>query len=105
MTSFACEACRTFVDEGNSEKLDLVSDCRSSFRRINDYFTANLRRCPNCSTIWLEGYHEDFTGRPISAEWGKRVWIYRPLSPDRVTEIRAAEGTESLDISTFAQRG
>jgi hypothetical protein len=52
--------------------------------------------------MWLEGYHEDFSGRPVEAEWGERVWIYRLLSQEQIAEIEAARNTESLDINTFA---
>lgn len=51
---------------------------------------------------WLQGYHEDFSGKSVESEWGERVLIYRPLTHEQVAEIEAARNTESLDINTFA---
>lgn len=90
------------VDDGVEE----VRDCRSSFRPVKSYFSAALMECASCRTIWLLGYYEDMDVVPIEAEWGERTWIWRLLRPKHVAEIEAAAGTQSLDITTFAdERG
>jgi hypothetical protein len=79
-----------------------VSDCKSSFREINSYFSARLLRCLRCGTTWLESYHEDFNDTDIAAKWGRRTWMYRPVTSDQIAEIMAARNTAPLDIDTFA---
>lgn len=95
-----CEACRRWLNEVGSGELE-TTDCKSSFEPINSYFSARLQRCPRCATVWLEGYHEDFTDVDIAAEWGLRTWIYRPLTQEDVVRIEMARGSVSLDIETF----
>ncbi|MCA1842400.1 MAG: hypothetical protein LC792_04270, partial [Actinobacteria bacterium] len=82
--------------------MNVAVDCASSFRRVNSYFTAKLYTCPECETVWLVGYHEDFTDKPVEAEWGERPFILRPISSERVEQIRTAAGTRALDLDSFA---
>jgi hypothetical protein len=51
----------------------------------------------------LDGYHEDFSDTPIEDEWGKRIWIYRLLTPALIEQISAAMGSRSLDIDSFGK--
>ncbi|HEY8952144.1 MAG TPA: hypothetical protein VIP78_06250 [Candidatus Dormibacteraeota bacterium] len=69
--------------------------------RKQDYFHASLRKCLTCRSSWLQGYYEDFTNKPIPAEWGERHWIMRPVTAAQVAEIHTAAGSQSLDIDTF----
>lgn len=87
-----------FTDEG----LEGVSDCKTSFREFKDYFSASLKRCRQCGTVWLLGYYEDFDGADVASEWGVRTWIWRPVTPEQIAAIEAADNTWSLDINTFA---
>lgn len=101
MDPLGCDDCR----QGLSNRDDsgfLVTDCASSFRPVDSYFSARLKRCSTCDTTSLEGYHEDFTDTDVMDEWGKRIFIWRPLSEDQIAEIAKAQGTSSLDVDTFA---
>jgi len=85
-----------------SERSGGTNECSTSFRAVASYFHAAIRTCPSCSTCWLEGYYEDFSARPIEAEWGDRHWILRLLTEPQVDQIEAARGKSALDIDTFA---
>jgi hypothetical protein len=109
-----CEDCRRRVlknERGDffnptanptDERLEDVSDCKTSFQNIKDYFAAELKRCSRCGAVWLLGYYEDFDDVPITSEWGKRTWIWRPLTSEQMAAIEAARDRWALDINTFA---
>ena len=98
-----CETCTAwsndFVEAFKRERGRIVA---SSFHLPFGYSDAYLVKCEECSTIWLAGYVEDFTGRPVEAEWGDRWWTVRALTPQLLAQIDAADGTGSLDLKTFA---
>lgn len=100
MNDVACDRCGErprFHDEVYES-----TSYKNSFGRVKDYFSADVVRCRTCQRPWLQGYYEDFTDRPVEAEWGVRAWIWRPLTEDQVAEIVTAEGTGALDIDSFA---
>jgi hypothetical protein len=86
------------LDDG----LDQLLECTSSFQAIKSYFSVYVMRCRRCGALWLAGYYEDFDARPVTAEWGERTWVWRPLTPDHVARIEAANGTRALDLEEFA---
>ena len=90
------------VDGGAYEGADKLGDCTSSFHPVRTYFSVGLVRCQSCGSIWLLGYYEDFDELDPQAEWGRRTWIWRPLTPEEVAQIAAAAGTGALDLDTFA---
>lgn len=98
-----CADCRAWADDFvlafRQERTQVVE---SSFVIAGGYFDAYLVLCEKCSTNWLGGYIEDFSTRPIYAEWGDRWWTMRALTVDQVVQIITAEGTNSLDMKTFA---
>jgi hypothetical protein len=114
VNAIQCDACeaRSLTNKGGDafnatadpedDGLENLGEWTTSFKRVKDYFSAHLRRCASCGSVWLLGYYEDFDARPPLSEWGERTWIWRPLTVEQVEEVRAAKGTSELDIDTFA---
>lgn len=86
------------IDDG----LDQLLECKSSFQNIKSYFSVYVMRCRRCSALWLLGYYEDFDAVPVTAEWGVRTWIWRPITSDHVARIKSAEGTRALNLEDFS---
>jgi hypothetical protein len=103
LTQVVCEMCRQRADEPRHVGDSAGRDCASAFRAVDSYFHASVWTCPSCGRTWLAGYHEDFSDTPIEDEWGKRIRIYRLLTPALVAQINAAIGSRSLDIDSFGK--
>jgi hypothetical protein len=98
-----CITCRQRAHEWRHVGDSVGRDCASAFHEVDSYFHATLWTCPICARTWLDGYHEDFSDTPIEGEWGRRIWIYRLLTPPLVAQINAAIGSRSLDIDSFGK--
>lgn len=92
------------MDQAQERRLPSIGSCADSFHRVHTYFSADLIQCPDCGCVWLAGYYEafDFADDSQWQEWGRRVWIYRPLSAAQVAEVKRAAGSGELDLDTFA---
>jgi len=67
----------------------------------HSYFDAQIGFCPSCRTPYLVAYDEDFSDTPVEDEFGKRIWVYNPLTDERRSLLLAAVGIESLDFADF----
>jgi hypothetical protein len=95
-----CETCRAWhLNRPGSQP---ASDCTDAFREIDSYFSATLTRCADCGQVWLAGYHEDLSNRPLDEDFGDRTWMLRPLTAAQLAEIDAARGIRRLELDTFA---
>jgi hypothetical protein len=105
-SSGGCEHCygvwRQRWDYGETEE---ISDCSDAFTRVHSYFSARLRRCPRCETVWLCGYFENFDYTPIPEEWGDRTIIRQPLTAAEIAVIEQHRATgDKLNITTFGAK-
>ena len=102
MDCLKCNKC--LVDSLGKPTQDAIEiDCKSSFVRIHDYFSANVVKCNNCKSIYLKGYYEDFTNREIWEEFGDRYYIEREITEKDYEIILEHENQKDLDINTFGQ--
>ena len=101
LETVGCPACRSWIDEGPTG-LPHGPEVTASFRRDGEYFSVHLIECDHCQTVWLLGYTEDFSGKPIDAEFGNRWWTLRALTAEQVEEIEAAQSSGGLELRTFA---
>ena len=66
----------------------------------HSFFDAHIGFCPSCRTPYLVAYDEDFS-ETSDLEWGKRIFVYNPLTDERRILLLAAVGTKSLDFADF----
>jgi hypothetical protein len=97
-----CDYCRENLNRVGEDRLSTF-DCETSFRPVQDYFSANLKTCPDCGTTWLCGYYEDFTKADIVDEWGERHFVFRPLDPSEVATVKRHAGRADLEIDEVAR--
>lgn len=101
--SAGCDSCLAWSSDFIAAfKQEPQMSTNGAFEVSGGYFSADLVPCEVCGTTWLAGYVEDFSGRPIEAEWGDRWWTIRALTSDLLKEIESARGTNSLDLKSFA---
>jgi hypothetical protein len=67
----------------------------------HSFFDAQIGFCPLCRTPYLVAYDEDFSNTPVEDEFGKRIYVYNPLTDERRSLLLVAVGSKSLDFADF----